>query len=95
METERAWLEGIRRAAETTKNIAVAVAHVGLSKQALAQHIELERKVLAIRMITPPERLDDVLAVAEERAALMTAEEALDSAYRDVLAGWLPGGDNR
>lgn len=90
MATDRAWLEGLKQAAATTGNIAVTVATAGVSRQALAAHADLERKVRAIRAIAPPDRLNDVLAVAEERAATVTAEAALDSVYRDVSAGWLP-----
>lgn len=74
---------------------------VGVSKAALAAHVELERKVLAIRAVCPPEHLDAAIQEAEARAGkvrrdeageifAVTADEALDSVYADLSRGWLP-----
>lgn len=107
MASDKAWLEGIRRAAEATGNIEVTVMRVGLvSNDTIAAQLELERKVLAIKAICPPEHLDAALREAENRAdstrrddrdrpVAVTAEEALDSVYADLTRGWLPATEER
>lgn len=89
MASDKAWLDGLREAMRTTGNITATVMTVGVSK-ALAAHAELERKVLAIKAVCPPEHLDAALREAEVRAGKVTAEEALDSVYADLTRGWLP-----
>lgn len=89
MATDRAWLAGIRAAAEATKNITVAV--VTGRKEQVAAEVHLETLVLQLRAVTRPEDWDGVLDEVYRRAARMTAEEALESTRRDVAMGWRPG----
>lgn len=79
--------------ARDTARIGAAVVGAGFSRQALALAVEVERQVLTIRAVCPPELVDAAIREANDRARTsldLTLVQAYESVVGDLARGWRP-----
>lgn len=71
---------------------AVAAASCGFNKTAIQERMELERAVMRLMAVTPPEAHEKVTAEVQRREELgMRKRDAYDSVADDVMHGrWQP-----
>lgn len=74
---------------ETVRAAAAGAVRPGM-KSALAHMVEVERLELQVRMVCPPDRLQEVMAEVDRRAGMVARSLAIRSVLDDLAIGRLP-----
>lgn len=83
----------LRAIARDAGRIGAAIVAARGSKQALATAVAVERHVLTIRAVCPPDLADAAIQEAKDRARTrldMTTVQAYESVVDDLARSWLP-----